>query len=162
LENRRRLGITLGIAMTVLCGCGPEISDIGYVGTWQRPLGEAYSRIGIWEGEDGEFHFAFRKEAGEVSVRCHEEDLCSEYYEGQHIYDWGFDASMHEESGQLVVRVDGVPRDGRSTPLTYTDRIELRPGGLELWSWKIEQNGQKLDKPTGPLQFAKVSNDPFY
>ena len=98
----------------------------------------------MWE-EDGEFHFAFRKEAGDTSVCCHEEDICSEYFQETLVYEWRFDVRMDEESSQLVVSVEGVPRDGRSTPLTYTDRLELRPGGLELWSWKIEQNGRNLD-----------------
>ncbi len=157
----RSVALTLMIASTLgWSGCaGPPTTDTGLIGSWQR-VDRPRSTISISRDEGG-LHFRQHYTKGPVSVRCKEADVCSEYLRGTEMYVYRYSFTEAEQTREVLLRREGIPVDGRSTPLTEVDRLTVEPGGLELHASTIERNGQTLQPPTGPYRYKKTSDLPF-
>jgi len=148
----------LSLVVAISGACSPRIADTGFTGAWERPLNGGYSSLAIREADDG-YHVRWNKIDGNQTVRCDEDGSCEEFVGEEKVYEWRFRAFSRPDSPDLFVEVTGVPIGDR-TPMRYTDRLVLQPGGRELWSYQIEENGVERDPPGNPLKFHKVSNDP--
>ncbi len=156
----RIVALVLVIASTVgWNGCASPPTDTGIVGSWQR-VDRPRSTISISRDEEG-LHFRQHYKKGPMSVRCKQVDVCSEYVRGTEIYVYRYSFTESEETGEVLLRREGIPVDERSTPLTEVDRLTVQPGGLELHASTIERNGQTLQRPSGPYRFKKTSDHPF-
>ncbi len=157
----RAVALALVIASSLGWGgcAGPPPTDTGIVGSWQR-VDRPRSTISFSRDEAG-LHFRQHYKKGDLSVRCKEPDLCSEYVRGNEIYAYRYSFTEASETGEILLRREGIPVDPRSTPLTEVDRLTVQPGGLELHASTIERNGEMLEKPTGPYRYKKTSDRPF-
>ncbi len=141
-------------------GCaGPPPTDTGIVGSWQR-IDRPRSTISISRDEGG-LHFRQHYKKGQMSVRCKEPDVCSEYVGGNAIYMYRYAFTEDVETQEIFLRREGIPVDEKSTPLTEVDRLTVQPGGLELHASTIARNGETLERPTGPYRYKKTSDRPF-
>lgn len=158
--NARWIRRAVPIVLAVAAGaCGPRVSDTGYVGLWQREAQTGPSRIAIWRVGD-EYRFASIVEGKDRKVDCDEHGDCDEIVDGQLIYRWHYRAFLGDGDDTLYVECRGEPAIEGNTPLTYVDRLELQPGGLELHSFTVQRNRFKLPRPGGPYVFVKVSDRP--
>jgi hypothetical protein len=149
------------IGLTLLAACGPRVSDTAFTGAWRRVHGMGETTISLWE-EGGEYRFLARRESDVAAVRCERSGVCTEYSGDTPIYEWRYRVSRLDDPAGLRVAVEGTPLDGVSTPLGYVDRLDLKAGGLELWSTMIELNGEPVRVKSGVRRFAKLADDPFY
>jgi hypothetical protein len=149
----------------LLFGCaGPaEISDSGYTGRWERRIGRTRSVVSFWE-EGGEMRFCWNQITENVPrrIRCDSKGVAEYLVNREKIYEYRFRTSVEETTGHLLLHVEGAPPvEGEATPIVWVDRLELQPGGLELWSYRLELNDTVHPKPMGPVKFVKISDDPF-
>jgi hypothetical protein len=140
-------------------GCGSQTSNTGFTGTWERPLEDGYSRLSIRQTESGYF-VRWSKSQPDHTVRCDDQGNCDELFLGKKVYEWQFRASTRPDSDDLFLEVLGKPADGAGHPMTYVDRLELQPGGNEIWSYQLEQNGIVRDPPSKPRKLLRVPNEP--
>jgi hypothetical protein len=158
------IGVVLGVGCDGHPGSSeqaPEATDArrdAYTGTWERTAGSP-SRISLRPAGDG-YAFRWRLEQGARRVECERDNVCFEYSGENKIYEWTF-RTLRGADGQPRIERDGRPIDPTTTPLKELDRLELQPGGTELWVFTIERNGEVLDTPTGPYKFRKVSDEPL-
>jgi hypothetical protein len=140
-------------------GCDPGVTDTGYSGTWQRLAGSP-SSISLREGAEGwEFRWSARDAAR--TIVCTAAGLCDEVRDGKKVYLYRFRVFEGADDGGLHIECTGEPVDSEMVPMRYVDRLVVQPGGMELWSYMIEMNGEKLDEPRGPVRFSKTSDVPF-
>lgn len=140
-------------------GCrGPEpVSDTGFIGTWQRV--DSTSTISFARTESG-LVFDWILDADDRSVRCDGRGRCDERFRGDKVYEWTFRAEVDTDGKSLRLAREGTPIGATTTPLTEVDRVEIRPGGLELYAFTIERDGAPLGAPNGPFRYRKISDRP--
>ena len=150
----------LVLTATALPGCSWQMGDTGFTGTWERRLTGGYSSLSIHEAEDG-YQVSWSKIDGKQTVRCDDEGNCEEFVGEEKVYEWRFRAFSLPDSGDLFLEVTGSPIDEQASPLSYKDRLVLQPGGLELFSYQIEENGVEKDPSATPVVFRKISDRPL-
>jgi hypothetical protein len=163
---RARAAAALLAATLAACRGAPEVSDTGYVGSWEREIRGGRSVISLWEAE-GELRLRWNKtpdpefaSAGTFStVRCGTSGPCTEFAGQAPVYEYTFRTFRREGQDDLFVECVGEPAAPGVSRLQYVDRLELQPGGLELWSYMVELNG--APRESLPIKHRKVSNDPF-
>lgn len=161
--RRWMLGSVLaGLLLATLglhCG-GPRVSDTGFSGRWERRVGQSRSVVAIWD-EDGALAYCWTKwTSGEKTVRCTGPGSSEVRFRGETIYRYTFRVREEAAQDQLTVDVTGEPLVDSTTPIRWVDRLILRPGGLELWSYQVELNGRPRATPAGPYRFVKISDRP--
>lgn len=151
------LALTGGVMLGTSCDSG--VTDTGYSGTWQRMAGSP-SSISLRQGAEGwEFRWSARDAAR--TIVCESAGVCDELRDGKKVYRYNFRVFEDGQDRGLHVECTGEPVDSEMMPMRYIDRLVVQPGGLELWSYMIELNAEKLDEPRGPVRFAKTSDVPF-
>ena len=151
------VGVHAGIVAAT--GCFSVTTDTGFVGTWQR-LDEPTSTIAIRRSATGHV-FAWRLDKGDRRVDDEGEGRCTEYLDGAKVSEYVFRVEAEEGSSHLLLRIEATAFGPEGEDLTATDRLEVRPGGLELWAYTITSNGETLETPIGPYKYSKVSDEPF-
>lgn len=169
MRYRWRIGSMLGATLVTtgfLVGCSaaptPALDSVpdDYTGTWSRVAGTD-SKFSLRRVSDGSYRFRWVVDQGARNVRCDEVNRCIEFHEHSKIYEWTFVLTRAEEDGHLYIERQGTPILQGLTPLSEVDRLELQPGGQELWAYTIERNGEQLESPTGPYKYVLLSPDPF-
>jgi len=152
-------GSLLACLLVAACA-GPPVTDTGFSGRWERRVGQSRSVVSIWD-EDGVLEYCWTKwTADGKSVHCVGPGSSEVRIQGETIYRYTFRVRGEVAEGQLTVEVTGEPLVDRTTPIRWVDRVVLRPGGLELWSYQIELNGRPRATPAGPYKFVKISDRP--
>ncbi len=153
----------LVLLTAILAACSPEgrVSDTGFIGKWQRQIGNSESTFALWQEGDG-YGFCWTQPPSELGreVLCVATGHSEERVRGQKVYEYRFEVRPEQGSDHLLVSVQGTPINPLSTPIQWVDRLVLQPGGLELWVYQIELNGQPRPNPSEPYKFTKVSDDP--
>ncbi len=152
-------GCFVVVLAVALAACDGGLSDTGFEGTWERMLPSGVSMLSLRAVDDG-YQVWWSKIDGVQTVRCDEQGNCEEFVGDRKVYGWTFRAFTRPESEHLFVEVTGHPVDDTTQPVSYLDRLELQPGGQELWSYQVEENGVTKDPPGGPLKFRKVADEP--
>jgi hypothetical protein len=148
--------------LVVLCslqGCADEITDIGFVGTWKRELAGGYSILAIDKTEN-DYRVRWSKIDKLETTSCDDAGMCDTYVGDRKVYEWRIRAFLRPPSEDLFVELSGIPLDGATASVGYTDRLVLESGGLELLSYPAGENGDTRDPASKPLRFRKISDDP--
>jgi hypothetical protein len=150
-----RMMLVLGV-LCLASGCGPH--DTGVIGTWERELQGATSRLIIWQdGPDVRFRWNFIAPDGTHIVSCEAGEVCLEK-DGEEIkYEYEFEVSRQEGSEDHFVTCHGQPTDPDNLTIDYVDRLEVVRKGLVLHSWRVEIGG-KPSSFSKPFVFKKVSD----
>lgn len=153
--------LVLGLLLAA-AGCSQPVSNTGHLGTWEREITEGrFSRIAFWE-EDGKTLFCWSsrgKNTGE-QVRCAPGGISETVVRREVIYEYRFIVRPGESEDELFVHVEGIPRDPKNTPINWTDRFVVQPGGLEMLSYKVSLNGREQGGRK-PLYFSKIADAPI-
>ena len=162
----RSIGIGCVATLAIVVGCGPSVSDTGYVGTWRRSFGEqARSEVAFWKTPDGTYRFRANRFGadGTHELRCGAEGPCLEYgKEPEPFYEYHYRAFERPGETGLFVDCEGRPHGTHeATPLQQVERFVLAPGGLVLEVRLVEQNHVVPGREVVRARFNKVSNDPF-
>lgn len=160
---KRRLATVLAAA-ALACGCGPRVSDTGWVGTWGRGEdGRTLSTISIWEDEGGALRFAVARTSADGSARlaCDRDGRCLEYAGDAPYYEYRYEV-VEAGADALVVASAGRPLEGgRGQPIAMVERFELEPGGLALRRYRVSVNDRALPRSEHHVRFEKLSDAPF-
>jgi hypothetical protein len=156
--DKRCWPVAVGLALTL--GCGGAVSNTGFVGAWERPLGGGHSTISIHDGDEG-YRFTWNKVQGNQTVTCQPSGPCEEFVGGIKVYEWEFRAYTEAGSPHLFVEAVGRPLGDEAPARRYLDRLELGADGLVLWSHALEVDGAAPDPPTPPVKFDKISDEPL-
>jgi uncharacterized membrane protein len=168
LRNSLYVGLLMLMALVTVYSIYPvmhraylsePVSDTGYFGTWER-LGEQPSRISLRRDGDG-YRFRWSLDDGPQSVHCDDHGVCTEFFQGDRLYEWSFRA--YREAGSEELRLERVRKslDEDAAPLQEVDRLVVQPGGLELRAFTIERNHEKLPHSGGFYAYFKRSDRPF-
>jgi hypothetical protein len=159
----RYASVPLFVALIVAAGCGTTPTDTGHLGSWEREVAKGrVSRIALWE-EDGRTYFCWSThgENWTQRVRCAPGGISETVVRREVIYEHRFHIRPGDADDELIVDVEGVPQKEGTTPIRWTDRLVVQPGGMELFSYKLSLNGKVFEKPLQPLRFTKVADDPI-
>jgi hypothetical protein len=157
----RSMGV-FGLAAAALAACGlpPMLSDTGYRGTWSRGNDRNVSIVAITE-VDGRPRFRWTKRSfdGKFTVLCDWDGHCEERLNG--VLDAAYTITARYDPATGKLYTDTV--EDRVVPekqtFRYTDVMEVTDGGLTLWNYTTERNGQHYEGNARPMRsFSKVAN----
>jgi hypothetical protein len=136
------------------------ISDTGYRGTWRRSNDRAVSIVAITE-QSGRWYFRWTKRSsdGKSTVLCDWDGACEERLDGQRVATYTITTRFDAASGTLWA--DTV--EERVTPskrtLRYTELLEVKDGGLTLWNYTTDRDGEHFEGNGRPMRsFTKTAN----
>lgn len=148
-------------ALVVLCGCTPEVSDTGYVGTWTRGSPRSTSTIAIFRDENG-YRFRWKVDTpdGRWRVRCDWNGRCEEHVEGEKVAEYVFVTRLDPSTGHLLVECTGKVTKPKPAEIHYLDELVVSPNGKELLSYTRERAGQHFEGNARPVRsFRKVADE---
>lgn len=152
--------VALASIAALACEPGARISDTGYVGTWERGNDKVRSRVAIRK-DGAAYRFRWTQSNADASwtVACDWEGECTEHLDGAKIAAFRFQTSIDPESGHLLVDVLRSETSGGKGDYADRDELVLEPGGLKLWSYTVQHDGQPVTRGRGPARLlTKVSN----
>ncbi len=160
---RRLLHLLFALLLLVpVGGCdGQETAEPSspFVGSWTRQRGTSGRTVArIWEDEGAALRFCWRLDGtGDGhSIACNVDGDTAESIDGLLSYLYVAEVHATDDPRAIEVSIQGQPKDGQSTPLSWTDRFELQEGDDEFWSYKIVFNGETRERPANPLRFTRV------
>jgi hypothetical protein len=157
--SRVLLGL-LGIITATGCHIPPTVSDTGYQGTWSRGNDRNVSIVAIAELE-GQLRFRWTKRSfdGKLAIVCDWDGRCEERLNGKLVATYAIGVRFDAAAG--VLYTDTV--ESRIFPdiqtFRYTDVMEVDKGGLTLWNYTVDRDGQHYEGIGRPKRsFSKVSD----
>jgi hypothetical protein len=157
--NHRRLALALALLLSG-CGLPPMISDTGYLGTWSRGNDRNVSIVAIAKvGNDYLFRWTKRSFDGQLVVLCDWGGDCSETFRGGVIAHYRIVTTFDPVAGRLYTET--LEERTQPEPLTsrYRDEMEVTDGGLTLWNYTIERDGEVFDDAGRPKRsFQKIAD----
>jgi hypothetical protein len=154
-----RVGALLGSLAAV--GCAPPVTDIGYVGTWQRGGGTVRSTLAIRrEGAGYAAQWRLRSADGRRRVDCTWEGRCEEMVDGRLAARHELLASVEPGTGRLVLDWHTVVLRPQAAELRSRDVLDVEPGGRVLTSYTVRRNGQTFEGDARPKRsFDKITDE---
>lgn len=156
-----RRALATALFCVALCGsCKESLRDTGFVGQWSRNDRSAVLRIG---DEDGVLTFCVENlPLGHAQKTvCDGPDRSVVYQGAEPSYAYEYRVTEGEGAGEILLEASGAPvADRPGTPIRWTDRLRLEPGGLAFVAHTVERNGVALDPPAGPYLYNKLANRP--
>ncbi|HEX5045420.1 MAG TPA: hypothetical protein VFV75_21190 [Candidatus Polarisedimenticolaceae bacterium] len=142
-------------------GCGPQISDTGYTGTWARGSERSRSTIAIHrEGDRYLFRWKVDSPDGKWRVRCDWNGQCEEQVEGEKTSEYRFTTRTDPATGHLLVQCTGRVTKPKQLDISYLDELVVEPGGRVLWSYTLQRGGERFQGEARPKRsFDKVSDE---
>jgi hypothetical protein len=156
----RGVALIFAAASLAACGLPPMVSDTGYRGTWSRGNEHNTSFVAIAEvGGRWYFRWTKRSHDGKHSVLCGWDGRCTERLDGNQIALYTIVTRYDPASGTLAT--DTV--EERTAPVQqtfrYTDVMSVTDGGLTLWNYTTDRDGQHYEGKARPRRsFSKVAN----
>jgi hypothetical protein len=152
-------GIALGVLALLPCGCGPQVSDTGYEGTWQRGNERARSTIEIVKrGDEYLFRWSVDSTEGGRVVHRDWEGSCEEFVDGVKTSEYTF-RTWTTPAGLLRVECKGKMVEPEPAEVHYIDQLRVKPGGRTLTVATLEQDGDSFREGKKPRRtFTKVSD----
>jgi hypothetical protein len=136
------------------------ISDTGYRGTWRRGNERNVSVVAITESS-GKWYFRWSRRSwdGKYSVDCDWDGLCEEWLDGKRAATYTVTARLDPATGLLSTDTVEERVSPRKETRRYSDVMEVKDGGLTLWNYTTDRDGQHFEGQGRPMRsFAKIAN----
>jgi hypothetical protein len=150
--------------LLILSGCSgglpDEISNTGYVGTWQRGSDFVQSTFSIVE-IDGSYAVRWEKRSadGKAHVDCDWQGRCEEFVDGSRTSEYAFRVWVDEESGRLRVGCRGRVYGATPAEFDYVDELILRDDGHTLRFQRVADAIRPFDPERPPRRdYGKISD----
>ena len=142
------------------CRAQPMITDSGYRGTWRRANDRNESLVAIAE-VGGRWYFRWLKRSFDKKFRvsCDWDGQCEERLNGMLVATYTIAVRYDAASGRLYT--DTIEQRVVPTSLTarYTDVMEVRNAGMELWNFTVVRDGQHFEGDARPNRtFVKIAD----
>lgn len=147
--------VALVLAGAIASGCSAGPVAAGYLGRWSRSPSST-SIFVLSQDERGAYGFSWRLDTRSNTVRCERPGICVEYKNGDKVFDWRFRVFRRHGEDGLFIEARATPAFPGPRGLHWVDHLLLQPSG-ELWAYKVEEAGKKLDTPIGPIKYVKLA-----
>ena len=157
---RRNAALLLALCALAACGLPPMISDTGYRGTWRRGNDLNVSIVAITESS-GTWYFRWsrRSSDGKYNVVCDWDGSCDEWLDGKRVATYTVTTRFDPASGLLSTDTVEERLDPRKETRRYSDVMEVKDGGLTLWNYTTDRDGQHFEGTGRPMRsFTKIAN----
>jgi hypothetical protein len=157
----RGLGASVLVAgMLSACGLPPMISNTGYCGTWSRGNDRNVSIVAIVQA-GGRYRFRWTKRSfdGKLAITCDWDGRCEERLNRALVATYAIATSYDAQTGVLSTETVEDRIVPTKQTFRYTDVMEVKDGGLTLWNYTTERDGQRYENSARPMRsFSKVAD----
>ena len=158
MSGRVRGLVAVVVAVAAACGIPPLRSDTGFRGTWRRSNDRNSSIVSI-VASDGAYRFRWTKRSfdGKLTVLCDWDGRCEERLNGALMATYRIRTWL--ENGKLYTETVENRQVPEARTFRYTDEMEVADGGMTLWNYTVERDGQRLQGNERPRRsFHKVAD----
>jgi hypothetical protein len=157
---RRISGLLIPLCALAACGLPPMISDTGFRGTWSRGNDRNVSIVAITESS-GTWYFRWSRRSwdGKIVIACDWDGTCREWLDGELAATYTVTTRFDPASGLLSTDTIEERTGPRKETRRYSDVMEIKDGGLTLWNYTTDRDGQHFEGEGRPMRsFTKIAN----